>query len=388
MLENKKPKILIPYIEAGMGHIVTAEAIANALEEKWGDKCLVMREYIFRDSDNPVLPKYEKFLIEQVRGYSKFPGLGNLEMAAMHIIGSKNTLKLMHYTSFRKATLATIEEYAKYEPDVIVATHYFTAFSAVEYRNKYDKSCKVALYCPDNNVHGWWDNRVDMLFTNNHLATADALKYKFPKDRVREVFYPTRPAVTEANGNKEEYREKFGIPKEKFAVVVADGVYAKAKAKQVTEELLRSKLPLTVCLLAGKNEKLKAKFEAKKAKLPENITLLTFGFLSDAPKLYGACDLFVTKAGPNAVLDSVMMGTPIIIDYYATPIEKATKKLFIDHRKCGYYISHIRNIRRAVEELSCDSDRMRRLQRNLSYFDKTMNGASDIADGIAQMLGI
>ncbi len=386
--KRKIPRVLVTYIEAGMGHIVTAEAIANALKERWGDGCCVLEKYIFRESGNPVLENYERFLVGQVRGYSRFPGFGKLQMAAMHVIGSKNTLKLMHYTAFRRATLATVEEYRKYAPDVIVVTHYFTAFAAVEYRNKYNKDCRVVLYCPDNNVHGWWDNRVDRLYTNNPLATEDALRYKFPRERVHEVFYPTRPAVTEANGSREEYRQRFGIPADKFAVVVADGVYAKAKAKRVTKALLRTKIPLTVCLLAGKNEKLRAKFERMKEGVPENVTLLTYGFLTDAPRLYGACDLFITKAGPNAVLDSVMMGTPIIIDYYATPIEKATKRLFIDRRKCGYYISHRRKIRQKVEELATNTERMELLRRNLSYFDKNKNGASDIADGIADMLGL
>ena len=34
----KRTKILVTFVEAGQGHIVTAEAICESLEKKFGDK--------------------------------------------------------------------------------------------------------------------------------------------------------------------------------------------------------------------------------------------------------------------------------------------------------------------------------------------------------------
>ena len=382
---RERKRILITYIEAGLGHIVAAEAIADALNKAKCDRFEIIERYILRDSENEALRKFERFLVGQVRGYSRFPGLGALQMAAMHVFGAKNTLRLLHSTVFRRVSAALIREYELLCPDVIVATHYFTAFAAVEYRRRVSPACRVVLYCPDNTVHGWWDNRADLLFTNNKSATADAIRYGFPECRVREVFYPIRAAVREA-GVSPALRARFGIEDNAFAVVVADGVYARAKAKRVTNALIESKKRLTICLLAGKNEKLKKKFDKKIGALPDNITLKTFGFLPDAPALYGACDLFITKAGPNAVLDSVMMGTPVIIDYCATPIERRTKDIFIDRSGCGYYIKSPQKIRKCVERLCEDRRELARLRKNLKKFDKQSDGASDIATGIIELL--
>jgi len=382
---RKRKRILITYIEAGLGHIVAAEAIADALRKIGDEEIEIVEKYVLRDSGDEALRKFERFLVGQVRGYSRFPGLGALQMAAMHVFGAKNTLRLLHSTVFRRVSAALIREYELLCPDVIVATHYFTAFAAVEYRRRVSPACKVVLYCPDNTVHGWWDNRADLLFTNNKSATADAIRYGFPECRVREVFYPIRAAVREA-GASPDLRARFGIEDNAFAVVVADGVYARAKAKRVTNALIKSKKRLTICLLAGKNEKLKKKFDKKIGALPDNITLKTFGFLPDAPALYGACDLFITKAGPNAVLDSVMMGTPVIIDYCATPIERRTKDVFIDRSGCGYYIRSPQRIRKCVERLCEDRRELARLRKNLEKFDKQSDGASDIAAGIIALL--
>jgi len=388
MDKRKKPLVIIDYVEAGIGHIVTAQAISNALNDKYSEYFEIVDNYSLRDSSDPCLKKYEDFLIKQVKLHSTIPNYGKIQMSAMHIGGSKHSLKFVHETVFHKQTHAVIEQFRKLDPDLLVFTHYFTLYAGIEYRNKYKPSCKVVLYCPDNNVHGWWDNRIDRLYTNNPLATRDALHYKFPKDKIVEAFYPTRKAVIDSNETKMFYRDKFGIPEDKFAVVIADGAYAKAKTKKVTYALLKSNIPLTICTIAGKNEKLYLELEKQKNKTKPNITLIPFKFIPDAPQLYGACDLFITKAGPNAVLESVMMGTPVIIDYYGTSIESATKRLFIDSKKCGYFLKSAKKIRQMVEHLATTPESINTLKEALKFFDKKKNGAAMIADDLAKLMGI
>lgn len=387
-IENRKPRVLITYVEAGMGHIVSAQAIAESLKKMFSDKIEIVESYILRDSENPILPKYEDFLVKNTQLYSKLPAYGDIQFASMHILGAQNTLKLIHNTIFRTQTKATMEEYKKYTPDVIVCTHYFLLYAAIEYKRKYNEKAIIVAYCPDNNVHGWWDNRADVFYTNNPMATEQAYENKFRSGHVREAFYATRSNVMQSNESKEFYRKKFGIPLDKFAVVIADGVYAKAKTRKVCRELFKTDVPLTICVLAGKNEVLKEKFDRYRdeGKLKKNITLLTFGFIQDAPQLYGACDLFITKAGPNAVLDSVMMGTPIITDYCATPIERATKKLFVERFFCGYHLVSPRRIRKQVELLVKRPDLLEGIRKTLSFFDKSKNGADEIAADIGELI--
>ena len=59
----RKPRILITFVEAGMGHIVSAQAISDSLKKKYGDKMEIIEAYMLRDSENPVLPKFEEFLV-------------------------------------------------------------------------------------------------------------------------------------------------------------------------------------------------------------------------------------------------------------------------------------------------------------------------------------
>ena len=77
-----------------------------------------------------------------------------------------------------------------------------------------------------------------------------------------------------------------------------------------------------------------------------------------------------------AVLDQ------ITVDYYGSPIENATKRLFVDAKKCGYYVPNKRQIRKVVEFLERNPKEMERLKENIKFFDKTKNGAEQIADDL------
>ena len=386
MSESKKPRVLVTLVEAGMGHIVSAMAISDAIKKNYSDKVEVIDRYILRDSGSRELQEYEKYMVKNVQWYSQYPSFGYLQYFAMYLLGPQRTLRLVHNTALKKVAELTVAEYRKIKPDVIVCTHHFTFHCAVKYRERFDKNVKVVSYCPDNNVHGWWDVRGDMIYTNNPIATSQAYRLKFKSGQVRDAFYPTRQAVLEVNESKEFYRKKFGIPDGSFAVALADGVYSCGKAKEVCWELLESDCNLTVCFLAGKNDEVKQEIDELKDKVKPNITLLTFGFMENAPELYRACDLFVTKSGPNAVLDSVMMDTPVIIDFCATPIEYATKNLFTQHFNCGYFIELPTNIKKKVEYLAQHPEELRKFDSSIRYFDKSKNGAEQIAKDIISLM--
>lgn len=386
MKTMKKPRVLITYVESGMGHIVSAKAICDALYNGYGNNIDIIEKHILRDSEKKILKDFEVYLTNEVKRHSILPGYCALQLSSMHLFGSKNTLNFVHSTIFSKFTNALIDEYRNINPDVIVCTHYFTLHVAVRYRDKYSKNTIVINYCPDNNVHGWWDNRADRFYTNNPLATKDAIKNKFKDYQLVEVFYPTRDSVTNVNESQSYYREKFGISQNDFAIVISNGLYAGKKTKKICHELFKCNFPITICVLAGHDKEIKEYFDNLIGKIKDNITIKTFGYMDNAPELYAACDLFITKGGPNAILDSVMVGTPILVDFCASPIEQKTTNLFVSEKKCGYYITNIKKIRQKVEELIQNPSLFFPLKENMKYFDKNKNGAINIADDIMNLV--
>ncbi len=372
----KKQKILITFIESGFGHITSARSISDSLKTKYGNKYDIEDCYIMKGSKNGL--KFEKFLTHQTQATNKIRGYGFFILGLLKLFGGVHLMRGIHRSLFRKYTKTIMAEFEKRKPKVIVSTHYFLTFCASEYKAKVDKDCIVVTYNPDNNVHTWWDGR-DIFINNNEDATKEAIeKHKFKKENVKSVPFTARKAIIESNLTKDEYREKLGIDKDRFCVVVADGGYALGKCKKVTKELLKTDRKITIVSVAGKNEKVLNYF--KKLQVKDNIKFMPMPFLTNIYEYYGAADLFITKAGPNAILDCVYMGTPILVDYYPHPIEKATKHLFVDSFGCGEYISSPRKIRKRVEEFVDNPKLLEDYAKNTKKVDKNKNGANDIAD--------
>ena len=366
-----------------MGHIVTAQAIAKAIREQMGDDVELIVKDLFRE--DAALKKHENFLISETKKASGSALHSRAQLFSMHLLGSQNTLKIVHKIIYPKAVKHYVEQLRKIQPDVIVDTHFFTTYCSVVYRDKYNPNCKVVTYNPDNNVHGWWHRKVDLHVVNNEFAYKQALK-TFKPSQVKQVYYISRQEIAQVTQSKEFYRDKYGIPQNCFAVKIADGAYGRAKLHCFVKELVKTKKPLVIVAIAGKNEAMYNKLVKLQSKVPSNVTLLPFGFVENIYELFAACDLFVTKAGPNAVLDSALMGTPVVINYWANSIERTTKDLFVNQHGCGVVIRNKVEGRKFVERCIDDSSILAQYVDNEKKFDRNKNGADEVAASVLEML--
>ena len=377
-------KVLITYVEAGMGHITTARAVQDVLERYKDEGVEVVGMNLFHN--HPILEKYEKFLINEVKKASTNPLHSRMQFLSMHLIGSQNSLKFVNgCVAFKKQRDLYVEELKKINPDIIIDTHYFCSYASVTYRNKFNPKCKVITYDPDNNVHGWWDKRVDYFIVNNEYAYKEAIKRGFEEKQLKQVFFITREGVLNTNESKQFYRDKYGIPQKDFVVKLADGVYAKAKLKSFVYELCKSEKHMTIVAIAGKNKVLYDELMQFKSTLPANINLMPFEFCPAVYEIVKASDLFITKGGPNAVLDAVFVETPVVINYYANAVEATTKKLFVDILGCGVEIKNKKEARRFVEQCIDNPSLLDEYRENERKLDKRKNGAEEVAKFILQV---
>lgn len=381
----KKKKIVVQFIEAGQGHIVTAEAIAECLEKKYSDKIEVVRDYAFRDSGDKTLEKYEKFSINEVYKANRNKLHFLIQYASMKVFGEMSSLKFVYSTVFKKARNKLIKRMQSYDADMIVSTYFMTYHTGVVAKKKGLINAEIVAYDPDHNVHGWWDRRGDLFIVNNKSAKKEAIEVrKMPKDKVVDVNFMARQIILDTNGTKDYYRGKLGIPNDKLVVLLADGAYAAAKLEDYTDALLQSDKPLTIIPVCGKNEKVYQKYMALKDKTKPNITLMPQPFLTNIPEYYKAADIFVTKGGPNAITDCVFMGTPVMINFYSGPIEETTMKIMTEEFKCGINMKNVKDGIAKIESWVDDRTELDELARHTSALDKNKNGAEEIADILAQ----
>ena len=383
METTRKQKVLLTYMESGMGHITSVKSISDNLKKFYNDQFEINDCYIMQEDNNKYLKKFNKFIIKQTQNTNKHVGFGKFIFIFLKMMGGLKFMRFIHRTFFSKALNAILQAFKKRDPDIIISTHYFMTFAGLEYRKKVNPNCKIITYNPDNNVHLWWDNRPHLFIVNNEKAYYDAIgKMRFNPALVKQVNFIARNDIINANKTRQEYREELNIPQDKFCVIVADGIYACAKSHKITKELLKTDKQITIIMLAGKNEKLLKYYQnlAKSGKLKSNITLIPLEFTKEVYKYYKAANVFITKAGPNAILDSVFMGTPVLVDYYAHPIEKVTTKLFTEEYKVGKAIYNAKKIRKQVELWIENDAELKEFESNTKAIDKFKSGGQEISD--------
>ena len=62
-----KIRVLFPFVEAGLGHIMPMKSIVETFGKKYGDKVEVIASEFYTETGDSHLIRYEKMLARQVR---------------------------------------------------------------------------------------------------------------------------------------------------------------------------------------------------------------------------------------------------------------------------------------------------------------------------------
>ncbi len=375
--QHRKKRVLVTFIEAGFGHITTAKSIADAIEALNDPDIELIRKDIFKE--DPVLRKVEQQFINDVKWANTFPWHNYIQMAATHIGGIHNSLPFVVSVVYRRARAVYLKMLEEIKPDIIIDTHYFPSFLATQYRDLIDPHVKVVTYNPDNSVHNWWNIRVDKFIVNCNPAFHDALKHDFTREQLMIVPFVTRQEIMDVTESKEFYRTKYDLPKDRFTVMVAAGGYGKSGMRHIVDSLMLVKHPITVVAICGTNQRLFKHLQRLKKRVAPRIDLRPYEFINKVYELNRAADVLLTKGGPNAMLDSVMMGVPIGVFYCASPIEYKSTHLFTFALNCGRFFTYTQQIVRWVNDCAANPSILDIYLQSTDVIRQEGNGALNIA---------
>ena len=385
-MPKNKYRVLVTYMEAGMGHIISADAIADALETWYPDEVEVTRSHIFTETGNRALAAHEKQFVREVRFAQRFRSHFFFLTFLQYLLPPLASLKLTYNVAYPRVKKALQNIMMEKDPDMVFCTHWTPLHAAVEAKVHRGATFLTGLYVPDPNVHGWWDKRTDLCLVNNKWAYEDAIREGFSPQQLVLSKFILRKAVREATKDKAELRRRHNLPLDRFTVVLADGAYASAKIRPFADEFLKIDRPFTMLVIAGSNEEVYNHYAALVGHTGQ-IELHVYRFVEDAHELYGASDLFVTKAGPNAILDSVWMDTPIMSNYYSSPIERITNRLYVDEHHVGTYVDDPVEGARQLTAYIDDPETLAPYIENCRKFVRDcVGGEKEMADAIMEAL--
>ena len=111
-----KKRILLTYIESGMGHITSIKSISDALNKLNDGSFELIDSYIMQEDKNPTLIKFNNFIIHQTQQTNKIKGYGAFVFTILEILGKQKFMVGIHHTLFRKALNEALKSIDKYKP--------------------------------------------------------------------------------------------------------------------------------------------------------------------------------------------------------------------------------------------------------------------------------
>ena len=323
----EKPRVLFPYTEAGLGHIMPMNAIADKFEELYGDKVECIRSSFFREGDIEELKEFEHRLCTTVVKANRSPMFGFFMTFNMDFWGirlsSWATMKFLK----RGANKYGFEHMKELAPDLVVSTHWATNYYAEHLEDK----PLTAMYCPDTDINPLFSYPCDLALVSTDTGYNRARKKhkrRFNSENLKMVPYLIREDAFKISTDKRELRRKFGLNEDKFTVILAEGGYGVGTMAEICKLVLERDLPVTLIPVCGRNEELFKELSAWKS--TEHTEFHPVGFTDQMLELIAASDLFCGKSGANVIAEACFFGVPQIITHYATTIEKKIGEYYIE----------------------------------------------------------
>lgn len=322
-----KPKVLFPFTEAGLGHIIPMKSIADEFERTYGDKVEVVRSNFFIESGNKNLQIFERRLARTVEKQNRSTAYGFFVTLNMEFwrsrISTWATMKFLKSGACKPA----YEFMDKLAPDLVVSTHWAT--------NYYAKKCRLkpltAMYCPDAEINPLFSYDADVVMVSTGTGYENARrkhKLRFNDKNLIQVPFLIRDEAFKVISDKCELRKNLGLDEHKFTVVLAEGGYGIGKMESICKIILERDLPVNLVPVCGKNSALYAKLAAIKSN--GNTVFKPMGLTKNMLQVVASADVFCGKSGANMCAEVCFFGLPMIITKYATTIERNIGKYYLN----------------------------------------------------------
>lgn len=327
-MEMERFRVLFPFVEAGFGHIMPTRSVLETFERKYGDRVEVVPSHFFTETGNRHMIRYEQMLARQVRIYNRFPLIGHFATFCCGLFGSTLSSLGSMFVIGPVACVRSVAHMKELDCDMVVSTHWSTNY----YAEHLKKKPFTVMYCPDARLNRLFEYRADLNMISMPYGYQKALrKRRYNVNNMKLVPFLIRNEAFAVPPDKQAARERLGIPRDNFTVLLAEGGYGIGKMAAICRRLAGENIPLTLIPVCGKNEKLYRQLCALST--GEGVTLRPYAFADNMFELHAASDLFCGKSG-NMLAESTFFGNPSVVTNCSNHIERHIADHYIHSVGC------------------------------------------------------
>lgn len=177
-------------------------------------------------------------------------------------------------------------------------------------------------------------------------------------------------------------RAHLGLDTDRFTVLLTGGGEGSGGLYRRVRALLRSRLPVQLVVVCGRNRRLAERLSALPA--PPPVALVVEGFVSNMAEWMRAADVVVTKAGPGTIAEAQCAGTPLLLTSYVPGQERGNVD-FVISTGTGRYAPRVADMIDTIAELAQpDSPAMTAMRKALAHAARPQ-AAMRIADLVCSL---
>jgi processive 1,2-diacylglycerol beta-glucosyltransferase len=267
-------------------------------------------------------------------------------------------------------------------PKLVVNTHFLPAEVVARLRRAGRLDCPQVTVTTDFETHRLWVHPpTERYYAGTELGKALLATWGVPPDSVQVVGIPVRPAFAQPLEPRTA-RTQLGLDPERAVVLLLGGAIGYGRPELLFDELLRMPADAQIVAIAGRNERLRRRLEARVRGSPRPVRVL--GFTEQIHEWMSAADVLVTKPGGLTSSEALACGLPLVIVNPIPGQETRNSDYLLEHG-AAIRVNHPRLLGHRVNELLSDPERLRTLRaaaRRLARPD----AAARIARGALEVL--
>lgn len=367
--------ILIFYASYGGGHLNAAKSINE----------YILNHYENNQTELIDCMKYVNKAVEKVSTVAYREAAKNAPWVWGKIYSDSQKGSLAHLSTRSNKIMAIklLKLLREKKPDLIISTHPFSSQMCSYLKRKGKISAKIATIMTDFAPHDQW--LVGSDFTDYYFVANDKMKvYLIRKNiKAKKIFVTGIPLSNRflQKYDRKEILSNYNLEDGKQNILFFGGGefgLGKSKTFEILDSLIKSSKNMQIIAIAGKNKKMKVKFDeiVKKNKATKRVKVL--GFTNQVPELMSISNLVVTKPGGITTTECLASGLPMII-INPIPGQEEENAEFLEKKKVGIWLKKDDNAFEVLSDLFSDPNKLNEMKNNAILLGHP-NSTKDICD--------
>jgi UDP-N-acetylglucosamine:LPS N-acetylglucosamine transferase len=367
-------KILIPYLSAGLGHMIQAQAIAHYLHRMRPDWQVSIMDAA-RELDDALM---QKTFVDAWRVFLKMPSFLSTALFALEPLAPRLT-RALNRRNFRTAVPKAAAFLAAQKPDLVMSTHWACAhlFSMAQETLAMPRIPQYYLYGELRATYSVINCGADRYFTLTPRIEDGLARLGVDRARMQRVPVVVDPRMMARDVPRDILRRGLGIPQESLAVVFSQGGEGIGRTLPFVEAFARDVKGATLVVLTARNTELLRQIQQRF----RGGSVIPLGYQEDISGIIASADVLAGKCGTGSAMLSIVKNIPLIVTHIGAPNERENM-LHIVENGHGWYCPRPRQFVERVSVLTRDRSGC----HDSAAVPTTQNGAEIIAASIVDSL--